>query len=119
MFRSNLRDIALELLMIDKEFPFYLKNPSKNNVNDFKLYSFEQIWGNTSGGFEGIGGSAMTIQRTYVFVPLAKLEEEDCLIFFGSRFAYSVPYSEVLKQDIKKNNVAGLSEKSKYDCKKE
>ena len=110
----NLRDIAIELLQIDRNFYRYLKEPLKNSVRDFELWTFEQVWGNTSGGFEGIGGSAMTSQRTYVFVPTTATEKEECLIFFGERFAYNAPYNEKLRKDVIEHNMAGISQKSKY-----
>lgn len=114
MNELNLRDIAIELLLIDRNFYGYLKEPQKNRISDFELYTFEQIWGNTSGGFEGIGGSAMTNQRTYVFVPTSATESEECLVFFGGRFAYYAPYNETLRKDIIEHNMAGVSKKSKY-----
>ena len=114
MNELSLRDIAIELLLIDRNFHDYLKEPYKNRVSDFELYTFEQTWGNTSGGFEGIGGSAMTNQRTYVFVPTTATEKEECLIFFGGRFAYHAPYNEVLKKDIAEHNMAGVNRKAKY-----
>ena len=110
----NLREMAIELLQIDRDFRFHLKDPRKNCVNNFELYTFEQTWGNTSGGFEGIGGSAMTNQRTYVFVPLTATEGEECLVFFGGRFAYYAPHNETFMSDIRNKNVAGVSKKSKY-----
>lgn len=93
---------------------FNLKDPRKNCVNDFELYTFEQTWGNTSGGFEGIGGRAMTNQRTYVFVPLTATENEECLVFFGGRFAYHAPCNEIFMNDVRDQNIAGVSQKSKY-----
>jgi len=110
----NLRDIAIELLQIDRNFYGYLKEPYKNRISDFELYMFEQTWGNTSGGFEGIGGSAMTNQRTYVFIPTTATEQEECLVFFGGRFAYHAPYSETFINDVRNHNVVGVSKKSKY-----
>jgi len=114
MDKLSLRDIAIELLLIDRNFHGYLKEPYKNSVSDFELHTFEQTWGNTSGGFEGVGGSAMTNQRTYVFVPTTATEKEECLIFFGGRFAYHAPYNEVLRKDIVEHNMAGVSRKSRY-----
>lgn len=114
MNELNLRDIAIELLIIDRNFHFYLKEPSKNRVSDFELWTFEQVWENTSGGFEGIGGSAMTSQRTYVFVPTTATENEECLIFFGGKFAYHAPYNETLRKDVINHNMAGISQKEKY-----
>lgn len=114
MNSTNLRDVAMELLMIDRDFSRHLNNPRKNAVECFTLHTFEQIWGNTSGGFQGIGGSAMTTQRTYVFVPLSIVDDEECLVFFGGRFAYHAPYNDIFKEDIANQSVAGLSDCSKY-----
>ena len=110
----NLRDMAIELLMIDRDFSRHLNNPRKNAVECFTLHTFEQVWGNTSGGFEGIGGSAMTTQRTYVFIPLSIADDEDCLVFFGGRFAYRAPYGDIFKSDVDSRNMAGLSSCSRY-----
>lgn len=110
----NLVDIAIELLQIDRNFHGHLKDPHNNRISDFELYTFEQTWGNTSGGFEGIGGSAMTNQRTYVFIPMTATEQEECLVFFGGRFAYHAPYSEIFINDVRNHNVVGMSKKAKY-----
>ena len=107
----SLSKIALELLQINEDFSFRLKNPRQNKISDFELYTFTQVWGNTSGGFESMGGCAMTEQRTYVLVPLC---EEDCLVYFGGKFAYSVPYSPTFMNDVDNENVAGVLGKDKY-----
>lgn len=114
MNELNLRDIAIELLQIDRNFHGYLKDPYDNRISDFELYTFEQTWGSTTGGFEGIGGSAMTNQRTYVFIPLTTTEKEECLVFFGGRFAYHAPYCKPFIDDVMDQNVASVSRKSKY-----
>lgn len=101
----------------------------------YELYTFEQLWGNTSGGFEGWGGCAMTDatlgerhpcrpldcgsrdvlspQRTYVFIPEVGFDNI-CYVYFGGRFAYSVPYSDEFMQDIKKHSIAGAMSYGKY-----
>ena len=110
----NLRDMAIDLLTIDRDLHLHLNEPHFSTVNDFRLHTFIQMWGNTSGGFEGIGGSAMTNQRTYVLVPNSYVKEEECLVFFGSRFAYHAPANEVFLKDLAEQNMAGVSNKSKY-----
>ena len=112
----NLRDMAIEILSIDREFYFHMNQESYKKgmrQSDYDLYTFEQLWGNTSGGFEGIGGSAMTTQRTYVFVPQHQLDEI-CLVFFGGRFAYKVPYSREFIDDVINQRVEGKSRSGKY-----
>lgn len=77
------------------------------------METFAQTWGNTSGGFEGIGGSAITEQRTYVFIPISPTDEY-CQVYFGDRFAYSVPMSKKFLEDVKNRNVAGCKHKQIY-----
>lgn len=112
----NLRNMAIEILSIDREFYFHV-NPESYNKGlrqaDYEMYTFEQVWGNTSGGFEGIGGSAMTTQRTYVFIPNHQFDD-NCMIFFGGRFAYSVPYSREFMDDVAGCRIEGKSKSGKY-----
>ena len=110
----NLRDMAIDLLIIDRDLHRYLNKPHIRKASDFELYTFVQTWANTSGGFEDWGGSAMTKQRTYVLVPNSYVKKEECLVFFGSRFAYHAPYNEVFLKDLAEQNMAGVSNKSKY-----
>lgn len=104
---------ARELLEIEETFKHYIKKPLKYREEDFALYMFEQYWGNTTGGLEGLGGSVITCQNTYVFIP--RYESENCLVFFGDKFAYNIPYSEKFMMDVLDRNVAGaVSYKKKY-----
>ena len=109
---SKLTDIAIEVLVINDDLPYRVKDPMNTRQDDFDLYTFEQIWGNTSGGFEGIGGCSMTTKRTYVFVPMSV--DDNCFVYFGGRFAYAVPYSDVFIKDVREHNVAGMSRRGKY-----
>ena len=82
---------------------------------DFDLVIFSQLWGTTMGGFaqDGyFGESAMTSQRTYVFISSGSRQ---ALVFFGTRFAYSCDASDsVFKADLKARNLAGAFEHGKY-----
>ena len=109
----SLTQMALELLQINEHFCCYVQEPTKTKVSDFELHTFVQVWGSTSGGFEGISGQAMTSQRTYVFIPIYD-EKEKCLVFFGGRFAYAVPYSQKFIEDVKNGQVESVSRKGKY-----
>lgn len=60
-----------------------------------------------------MGGSTMTEQRTYVFIPKCS-DKENCLVFFGGAFAYSVPYSKVFINDVLSKNVASKPKSNKY-----
>lgn len=109
----DLELIAIHILNIDRDFKERLMmEKSESCVSDFKLETFTQIWGNTRGGFEGLGGCAMTEQRTYVLIP--KYNNEKVYVYFEGMFAYSVPYCDEIIEDIKNGRVAGCSDYSKY-----
>lgn len=94
----DLKKIAEEILEINRIvdiFGTYL-----NHKWDFDM--FEQVWGNTSGGFEGIGGSAMTKQRTYILY-----NDKEIYVFFGGEFAYKTEMNDKIRTDIKNKNIAG------------
>lgn len=108
----NLIEIAREVLAIHEEFPYHLKDMENHYIGDFEMETFTQIWGNTSGGFCSMGGCAMTTQRTYVFI--SQRADEKCQVYFGGRYAYSVPYSEAFMNDVKNHCVEGCGHQSKY-----
>lgn len=108
--------MAKELLIIDEDFPMRVNlKRYKATPQDFTLHTFEQMWGSTAGGFdEGvISGAAMTTQRVYVFIP-REPNTEDCIVYFGDRFAYKVPLSDKFVKDVKNENVAPMSGYKKY-----
>ena len=108
----NLIKIAREILAIHEEFPYHLKEMYNHYISDFEMETFTQVWGNTSGGFCSLGGSAMTTQRTYVFIP--QRVDEDCQVYFGGAFAYAVPYSDEFMEDVKNHRVEGRGYHRKY-----
>ena len=115
----DLIGMAIDLLNIQQNYNYYLdfkklKDGGYERINseDFDIHIFDQNWGNTSGGFEGIGGSAMTTQTTYVLIP--QINYDECLVFFGGRFAYKVPYSREFIEDVINHNVKGIHGKGKY-----
>lgn len=109
---TDLVDMAVELLRIQQDFCYHLNNGQKYRPEHFDLYTHVQMWGNTSGGFCGMGGCAMTAQRVYVFVPT--MDDEDCQVYFGGAFGYKVPYSEVFMADLREHNIAGKPYRGKY-----
>ena len=115
----NLIKMVKNLLDIKEDYQYYLdfQKLKENGISrvfdeDFDIYIFEQTWGDTSGGFEGIGVSAITNQTTYVLIP--NFNYDDCLVFFGGGFAYKVPYSKEFMEDVRNHNVAGKSKCDKY-----
>lgn len=59
----------------------------------------------------------ITTARTYVFVPVSA--DERCYVYIGGRFSYSCEWSEVFKQDLMNQNVAGRIHAGKYVINKE
>ena len=116
----DLLQTAIELLEIKKSYSCQLdmqilieQGVKRLSDDDFDMYIFEQMWGNTSGGFEGMGGSAMTTQNTCVIVPKGHFKH-DCMVFFGGTFCYKVPYSKEFMKDVIEGKVAGRLGYKKY-----
>jgi len=106
----NLVKMAKELLDIHEEIKYYT-GFGEFKEDEYDIYIFEQMWGNTSGGFQGVGGSAMTNQNTYVLIPKC---EGKCFVFFGGIFAYKVPYSQKFIKDVIDHNVKGIHGMGEY-----
>ena len=106
--------MAMEILDIESDLPYRfdytLKYPPQ--IDDFDLFTFEQVWSSTALGFGGIGGQAITSATTYVFIP--KSTESKCFVYFAGKFAYSVKYSRKFMEDVIANNVASVGASAKY-----
>lgn len=111
---SHLTRMARQLLAIDEDIQFRIKDPYKYKVDDFDMHTFVQAFADTSCGFGGIAGQSITKENVYVFLPLCN-ETEECIVYIGSRYAYSVPYSRLFIDDVNRSRVATLSEKGKYN----
>ena len=58
------------------------------------------------------GGSAITTERTYVFI---NISADEALVFFGSLYAYSCKYTDLnFQSDIASHSIAGMLGKEKY-----
>jgi len=102
--------IAKIFLNIYDRLPQLIERPNEG----FNLESFMQIWGNTSGGHESIGGSAMTSQLTVVL-----WNEKRAFIFFECNYGYKVNFSlankELFFRDLRNKNIAGsITQKKRY-----
>jgi len=117
---ANLLSMAQSLIAIYQEIPNRCKNCGKYYSSDFDIEIFEQVWGNTSGGFEGFGGSAMTTGTTYVLLPQPHIVDEPCQVYFDGFYAYSVPYeNKTFLEDVRNHNIAGkVTAKRKYSKEK-
>lgn len=113
---ANLLQMSKHLISIYQEVPNRCKHCGEYGSSDFDIEIFEQIWGNTSGGFEGIGGSAMTTGTTYVLLPQPHVVDEPCQVYFDGCYAYSVSYeNEEFLKDVRNYDVAGkITAKGKY-----
>lgn len=116
---NKLTEMARELLTIEGDFPYRLdyKDSTLIGIDDFEMYTFPQTWGSTALGFGGMGGQAMTTANTYVFIP--QYANQKCFVYFGSRFAYAVPYSEKFMEDVRKGNMVSVMRSGKYLIKEE
>jgi len=110
---NKLTTMARQLLQIEEDLPFrfdYTKE--RATVDDFTIYSFEQVWGDTSCGFGGIAGQAITKETTYVFVPCGV--NQKCFVYFGGRFAYAADPIEEFWNDLNCENMAPVYKKGRY-----
>lgn len=105
----GLVETAKELLEISEQMRVRFYNDSDYDEGD--LYDFDQTWGSTALGFPGIGGSAMTTARTYVFIPY---KMDTAFVFFGSRFAYQCDTNDKFREDLKNRRMADVMHSGKY-----
>lgn len=109
--RLNLPNIAEELNKISEDLKKRL-NGTGLKEGDFELYNFTQNWGSTALGFDGFGGQVLTSAMTYVFIP--ESGKGNCFVYFGSDYAYTVPFSNIFFQDVIERNVAAQWERKIY-----
>lgn len=111
---NKITKMARSLLFIEEDLAHRLDYSTGEHptVNDFEIIIFEQTWGDTSLGFGGIGGQAITTAPTYVFIPNGV--NQNYFVYFGSGFAYDVPHSSVLWNDIRCHNMASVMKSGKY-----
>lgn len=111
---NKLTKMARDILAIEEDLPFrfdYNEKPYPT-LDDFELYTFDQVWGSTALGFGGMGGQAITHARTYVLVPVSCSQK--CFVYFGGRFAYAVNYSDKVMEDITRHNMEPVYRAGKY-----
>ena len=108
MGKMSLIQMAQEILDIAQ----YMKQYKIFNSDEGKLCVFDQTWGSTALGFGGVGGSAMTTARTYVFMPDWS---DNAYVFFGGRFAYKTQINERFKEDMKNHRMASVMESGRYN----
>lgn len=84
-----------------------LKNITKNNWNNPNIYSVSQGWANTSCGWEGIGGAAMSWAYTVV---IENNLAEFIAVYYKGVLAYIAEIDENLEKFKSKNyqNLPGI-----------
>jgi len=72
--------------------------------------AFEQVWGSTTLGFGGCGGSTMTSAMTTII----QTEDFKYYVFFGGRIAYCVDNpTEEFKKDVQRGCMKSCAEAHK------
>ena len=88
----------------------YISN--KYNLSEVaQVFVFEQVWGSTSLGFGGFGGSTMTSAWTHV----VSTYDGKHHVFFNGRHAYTVDSAnEIFKEDLMNQNMRSVDDAIKY-----
>jgi hypothetical protein len=112
-YSNKLTQMARELLNIEADLPYRFDySTERPTIDSFTLYTFEQLWSDTTCGFGGIGGQAFTSARIYVFVPI--IGNQKCFIYIGDKFAYKADWCDALKEDIDNHNIESVARSSRY-----
>lgn len=82
-------------------------------LGEFRCNLFPQMWGSTTLGFSGIGGSAMTEAYTTV----CNIDNTEVYgVFFGEKLAYVVKNpNDRFFVDLREHNMASQDEVERYD----
>lgn len=79
---------------------------------EFELYMFPQVWGDTSLGFGGIGGQAMTSAYTTVVIDNYA---GWCGVFFEEGLAYTILNpNQLFYEDLHNGQMECISKQGKY-----
>ena len=105
---NSLLKIAGELIDISRDLVWRV---GTTKFDTGELYDFDQTWDSTALGFGGVGGSALTTARTYVFIPD---DDDRAYVYFGGRFAYKTPINERFKLDLRTGSMASVAESGRY-----
>ena len=89
-----------------------LSEEEKKYYPEFEMTMFLQTWGDTSLGFGGIGGQAITSAYTTV---VRDIYSGWCGVFFGERLAYKIKNpNEKFNEDVRNGNMRPVYEKVIY-----
>lgn len=85
----------------------YNRENGITNFDDLEVRVWKQTWGDTTLGFGGIGGQAIT--DAYTVVVMDKYWSE-CVVFHGMRYAYRTRVTDKIAEGIQKQQLVGASE---------
>lgn len=88
----------------------FLDNRYINDVVE-DIWQFDQTWGSTALGFNGIGGSALTSALTSVVLKTDGTVD----VYFGTRRAYTKKMSQKIMDDVQKFQMASVMDSHVYD----
>lgn len=119
---SKLTSIAKDLLIIDEDLHWRNRDAKHNPISQdfYDMHIFEQWWPDTSCGFGGIAGQAFTQCNVYVLVPKTETNyvnvelPTEAIVYIGNRFAYKVPVTKCLLDDIAAHNMRPVYDHRAY-----
>lgn len=116
----NLTKMARQLLAISNDLRSRRKVAGVDH-DVGELYDFDQVWPSTALGFPGIGGSRLTTERTFVFIPRGEYGEygDRAFVYFGDRYAYECGINKTFWRHINENRMVPVNEKERYDQKED
>lgn len=110
---NKLTRMAQDILAIERDLPYRFEHTGERVlVDDFDVICFDQTWGDTTLGFGGVGGQAVTTATTYVFIPLCV--DQPCFVYFGSRFAYTADFNVAFRKDLSCRNMRSVARSGIY-----
>lgn len=98
----------MKILKMIRQLTEISEDLAKMNIilDDFDIIDFDQTWASTALGFGGMGGSAMTTERTYVLT--SRKYEDYAIVYFGGTYAYCVKKNEAFERDLEQHLMASV-----------
>lgn len=90
--------------IVKREKDSWLKDSEIDMWNDVDIHIIKQTWGNTSCGWEGIGGAAMSSSYTTV---IENYNYKFACIFYGGKLAYICKMDEAYKK-LNRSSLPGM-----------
>ena len=104
---NKILKMAQQLICVYEDF----ESKTHGKVTDYKIFDFDQTWSSTALGFGGMGGQAITTERTYVIISKSA---ECAFVYFGWEFAYTAGLNENFWEDLNEHRMADVANRNKY-----